>query len=370
MFVDGYEEHVVPRGSAQETAADASCGDLLRLWGLSLGVIFATVVLFSLSHIVPSIPARGATGPTTFAVNPGGSMCFSNDSDWAALRRSPVSLIEDAVSLGGMSAKSMLTHGTDGSLRSIWKPQLKIKAGSRSSPFNAVILFHLDCLLGLQRAIPAVSMAVDWKGLQDSLSEVAQERMVGRGNWKRWRSTGQVFGAAQLYYEPAVHMNFIVTATSGALSYLGLEESVERLLGAGDYTARERGQRDMVDFLLGNWDRAHNRFYAVDPTTGRSSYVFLDYDNLMLSTTAKTAMRDKLKCQYFRRDVQRLAELTNRGLARLVEDSLEREDHFPAGLSGKRKSPVRFLDLRAAYFLDHVARCIEDYGERFVLGET
>lgn len=369
MFVDGYEEHVLSRRSAATEAADASGGDLLRLWGASLGLIFGTFLLFSLAHIVPSVPARGATGRTTFAVNPGGSQCFAIDSDWAALRRTPVTLIEDAVSLGGMSTKSMLSHGSNGSLRSIWKPQLKIKPGSRSSPFNAVILFHLDCLLGLQRSIPAASLALDWVDLQASLSDVAQERMAGRGNWKRWKSTGQVFGAAQLFYEPAVHMNFIVTAVSGALSFLGLEDSFEKVLGASDCTARERGQRDMVDFLLGNWDRAHNRFYAVDPSTGRSSYVFLDYDNLLLSTTAKTAMREKLQCRFFRRDVQRLAELTNRGLARLLEDSLEREDLFPAGLSGKRKSPVRFLDLRASYFLDHVSRCIEDFGEKFVLGD-
>jgi len=367
IVIDGLECQEVPHKDKGKQPEDATARDLLKLWGLSIGLVAVTFVLYSLLLIIPSIPSRWATGPGSFAVNEGGRMCFAPNSTWLALRSQPVVSIEDAVSLGGMSVKSRLTFG-DGQLQSIWKPQLKIRPGRRSSPFNAVIAFHLDCLMGFQRTVPAASLALDWQAFHASVSEVAQARLVGSTSLKRWEKSGHIFGVAQQFYRPAVHMNFLVFGTTQTLQFLGIEETVERWLGASDFTARERGQRDMFDFLLGNWDRSHNRFYAVDPATGRSSYVFLDNDNFLLSTTAKTALSDGLQCRFFREDVQRLAELTSRGLSRLVEQSLEQEDLFPAGLSGKRKSPVKFLDLRASYFLDHVARCIDDFGEHAVLG--
>lgn len=358
--------------------------NVLLLWGIAIGLILATTVIFVGADVLRGVPCRGTGGNRPrIPVNEGGPLCFGGSSSWTMLRDSRLQSIKDAVHMGGMSAKSYIAlEAADSThVRAVWKPQLDIVNGHKSSPFNAVIAFHLDCLLGLQRVPPAAAIAVSTEALEASLSPVALRRYEDRAaNWEDWRARGEVYGTAQSFVDGVVHKESYVRDIEQFFQYFGLETLYLRLIGFGDTAKREAAERDMFDFLLANWDRDHNQFFiagktpiarsgsVADVTT--TQLVFLDYDHLRFSSNAPDVLSGKLPCQFYRESVEKLSELHAQGLSRLLMESLQRERLWETGLAGQRSAPVDFIDIRATRFLDHVHQCVEEHGDAYVFGHT
>lgn len=318
---------------------------------------------YSLRISIPNEPKPGTT--QTLFYNEGGENCFAYNSTWNKLqyKEKHVQNIHDIFELGGATIKVKLEF--DDGKEAIWKPQLRKSKGHVDSAFFEVIYFHLDCLLGLRRTPPAASFILETERFRDSL--VGQSVVLLRERmWYLNMQNGYTPGVAQDFIYGMYHLNLLVEKFGQYIIRLFDFFHITRLvLGISDYSLREYSQREMIDYLLANWDISHNQFYAIDPVAGNTVLVYLDHNHLRL--TKKRAFGLKI-CKFWYHNVERLISLMNDNLELTLRQSLQRERIFEFGTEGKFEKPLKNINKRAKEYMDHVSGCIETYGFEYVFG--
>jgi len=322
-----------------------------------------------------SVPSRHHYDRPQLKINEGGEQCFAPGSAWFKLKHSDVTKVKDALSLGGTDPKFVLTNSYSpdfrefDEFRSMWKPQLPVGNHHFALAQNEVIVFHLDCLLHLTRTPAATVFPILLEDLEHAMSDksfdVLQER---RADWKYWKESGTVHGAAQVFWPHVSHVNVfgegvLILVNKLIKARWISEETFVRFVGGTSASVRELATRDMLDFISGNWDRSHNQFHIYDKERRTTELIYLDHNHLKTSEGRTFRLR---YCRFWREHIRRLrAMMAKGGLTALIRRSIRKYEEdftFPY----KQDEPLRNLDVRAAMFLVHVDRCVQDHGEAYV----
>ena len=317
-------------------------------------------------------PSSSTNKPPTFYFNEGGKKCFSNTSIWQELKNSQenVNSIEDFFQMGGATAKSLLSFDNL-EYKAIWKPQLKEGGGHKDSSFFEVVYFHLDCLLNLRKTPPAVSFSVQFSPLYYSLSEASINFYEDRKtDWQNLRKNNIVPGVAQFFVNNLKHENVLVEKFGKKIRrffnyFFGIGNFIT---GRNDFALREYSQRDMIDYIAGNWDRGHNRFYTIDPITHDTVLVYIDHNHFKLDKKQTPFSLEKINCKFWYHDIFRIKKLLKIGIENLLRKSLKKEELIELGLDGRFDNPLKRIDHRANDFLEYVDHCVDQFGFEDVFG--
>ena len=176
---------------------------------------------------------------------------------------------------------------------------------------------------------------------------------------------------AQVYVEGVHHVDILVEysmlVVKKIASFFNID--IESILGATDVTTREYAQRDMVDFVLGNWDRLHNQFYVEEPNDRGemvTKLIYLDHNHLKISYVLSAFKLTH--CKFWYSTVERLKDLHQKGIYYALNESLEREELKEVSLMGGLQAPLLYANRRAFIFLNHVDKCVEEHGFESVFG--
>eukprot|EP01095_Lingulamoeba_sp_RSL-Kostka_P008372 TRINITY_DN2781_c0_g1_i1.p1 TRINITY_DN2781_c0_g1~~TRINITY_DN2781_c0_g1_i1.p1 ORF type:complete len:460 (-),score=55.86 TRINITY_DN2781_c0_g1_i1:192-1571(-) len=421
---------------------------------LLLLIIMMVICCYYLIVWNNNLPSKNYKERPNVYFNEGNGYCFDNRSIWYQLRYQKKEIIDikDAIEKGGASPKSILTFKetlidnedyyrshidpmnnkivTDGLFLSktssslfnqaIFKPQITNYKDHLSSSFNEVIAFHFDCLINLRKTPPSTGYFIDLNMLYKSLSVKSKKKYKERGvKWDNFKTTSQMPGMLQLYYPNVVDQNIFVQWINKHLrmffKWFHLSKQVNYVLYnylLSDVTIREYSQRDILDYILGNYDRNHNEFFVVDDKAEEedSKYknekhlILLDHNNLKRDIFGDKPFELSI-CKYYFEDVYRLISYSNhyipyfvllpeyfdkvtelnlesqyqlyynlnydnsKNLKASLLDSLrsyELDSLFSLGTHGDLFNVFKFLNKRLDEFLIHIDRCVVDYGFHYV----
>ena len=348
-----------------------------RNWLRIIMILFIVLCLsyssYFLLEIRDKIPSRNQTKPPQLFINEGEYKCFGKDSMWFSLQHSTAHIEEDALYMGGTDPKHIIVHNSSfiapiwntNQLRAMWKPQLPIFGRHKASAQNEVLFFHLDCVLNLRRTPPATIFPLDPEELERSLTDSSIALYTERNtSWEHWKLEGNAWGTSQIFWPKVKTENPVAHLGSKILKTVGLYNLVASILGSNGITEREFSQKDMIDFIAGNWDRGHNQFFVFDSLRESNEIIYLDHNHLRTNKEGPNPFT-LTSCKYYKDNVLRLQQLTSNNLTKIVQDSIiEHEPHFV--WDSNIIAPVEFLQKRALIFLEHVNDCVTEYGEKYV----
>ena len=331
-------------------------------------------MLVSAFSYAASIPAKGYHTRTSLEVNPGGSKCFDGSSWHYKLRRLQVSKVKDALELGGTDPKSLIFTDQYPNDKFIWKPQLPISKGHFASAQNEVFVFHVDCLLELKRTPPATLYQLDFNRLQLSLGSSSKSIYEERAAdlWDSWRNQAYIEGTVQYFWEGVHHIDRktevflkILSRRTGIVG-IKIKNFLFYLFGGTSTGIREYSQRDMLDYITGNWDRSHNQFYTHDHTRGTAEIIYLDHNHLSTNKKCKEVFQ-LVYCKFWESSIDRLRDQVQNGnLTTTVTNSLNKYEPEFRTDHPKLIAPLKCLQARAEKFLEYVDKCVEKHGYAYV----
>ena len=284
--------------------------------------------------------------------------------------------IEDALLLGGTDPKSLLRSKLLPDHRFIWKPQLPIQGKHYASAQNEVLIYHLDCLLGLKRTPAAAIYDIEFNHLRDSLGRLSRKRYEERSSdstfWDHWMNQGYVRGTAQFFWEDSNHLDifteyYIKYTTKFTQKYLGFSFKffLFHLFGGTSTGIREYSQRDMLDYISGNWDRSHNQFYTHD-VAGSSELIYLDHNHLSTNRGCKEIFLLQ-HCKFWEDSVEKLRSFVEKGnLTSSLLKTINTYDPEMRFNNEKIAAPLNCLQRRSELFLSFVAKCVAKHGYDYV----
>jgi len=334
--------------------------------------------LFFWAQFLISVPSRYQTQPPVFDINEGREQCFAANSSWARLKQSKVKEIHDAFHLGGTDPKNiLLQQNSDGDeFKSLWKPYLPRIGKHKANVLHEILVFHVDCLLGLKRTPPAAMLSLDPTPLTKSLSIVSKElyeERISKDVWDLWFNEGTVQGVTQKFVEDLHHIDWFGEKMIKILKKISFPfnawDWAHYFIGGGSATIREYSQKDMLDFICGNWDRMHNQFTMFFPERQSYELVYLDHNHL--KNTKENAF-DLKYCKFWRDSIDNLLKVAYSEdgtliMATSIRYSLKyAEPDFDYGV---KYPPLLFMNYRVRKFLTHVESCVEKYGESYVFDE-
>ncbi|KAL6048466.1 hypothetical protein QOT17_021020 [Balamuthia mandrillaris] len=310
-------------GGSRRAQRSPPCGvsSLKRKFLLSLFAWLAVFIFcsYSASSYFSSIPSRRTRAPVYF--NEGGEQCFSNTSVWYRIANAPIVHVEDGNYLGGATPKFLLHMGTlapqahasshhpnETPFRALYKPQFRRLAGLtkdfKEKAINEVLAFHVDCAMGFRKTPPVTLKAVEASLIREASTPKTKSMLKARG--LQLQEEGSLPGVAQFMAEGIVHYSPPQIYLSNWLVYLCRHVFP---LGACESTTslREYGDRDVFDFIIGNWDRPNNQFYTIEPISRETSLVFLDHNHLRSSEPAWSFRESSIsQCKFFKKTYEML----------------------------------------------------------------
>ena len=358
------QPHSRSKSNANESPLNCVIGACILLTCCCL-----SFTIYGVLQIRSSIPSRGHTTQYISEINEGGDFCFAPNSMWYKLKNSKTISAKDGLWMGGTDPKLIIMYEdtkNNEQIKSIWKPQLPISEKHRASAQNEVLYFHIDCLLQIKKTPPAITTPITFTLLQSSITKNSEQIYISERNatWDDWKKTNFVVGTSQYFYPKVTTINPLTQSFVRFFKNLGIYEYIYSFLGASSATVREISQRDMLDFICGNWDRAHNQFYIYDSFRNSGEIIFLDHNHLRLNKQGRDPFSLSL-CKFWKSSVDRLQFLVDKNLTQLALDSLHKYEEYYI-YDDDLDVPIRFLQTRAETFLNHVDNCISEYGEDYV----
>lgn len=335
-------------------------------------LIGTSFLIYSIHKARQAIPSIDHTTRPNLRINEGGKACFDRNSLWFQLKNGEVSHIEDALWLGGTDPKFLLTIDKQHTkMKGIWKPQLPTVNKHYAMAQNEVIYFHLDCMLNLGRTPPAAVYPLDYQTFKQSLIDRTKLIFYERdAPWNIWKSTKLVHGAVQVMWSGVNHVNVfgehVIKFLQNITKYFGASrELYVYLLGGNSVSIRELSSRDLIDYIIGNWDRNHNQFFVYDAKRGNTELIYLDHNHFKLSSKEPFKLRF---CKFWKSDVDNLRKLVDGDIKQTLLSSLR--DYEPDfKFVDDQMKPIAYLHDRSMQFLEHVENCINQYGYNYVFEE-
>ena len=227
---------------------------------------------------------------------------------------------------------------------------------------NELIAYTVDNLLELYRVPPVIAFAIETAKLRHAMTsylgshpwECSMDFSVADASWLR--NETHVLGTLQLKIPRVTQLSTLQTLWYRYLSSSGSSTSTTTDI----LSERERNTRTLFDYMIGNWDRGNNNNFV--------------YASKMLVYIDQNALRERevpfdpqLSCRFYHRMYQRLVALRNRTKV-AVSDRMDRDELLDRWKSvlPKTLGPLRFINSRTGFVLDHIDSCIHRFGDAYV----
>eukprot|EP00736_Rhodelphis_marinus_P008800 Rmarinus@m.4099 len=247
-----------------------------------LGIKVAVVlyIAFSVFVLYDYIRTRPRVTPSIdYVMNEGGEMCFSENSMWSMLRSLPIKSVEDGCWDGQTVSFKIVLQGIDGDLPCIFKPLPFHDGpfhGHLENAYYEALAFGLDCTMRLQRVPPVAVREVPAEDIFRAASSHTLHEMIDRDfQISVAEASGVVKGVLQPLIPNVTKESMVTRSLNPLLSYLCPVFGVTCL---DEYTSGDLARREIIDHLLGNYDRWNNRFVQLQANGDRVP-ISLDFNH-------------------------------------------------------------------------------------------